>query len=264
MKNSIKILLVLFLLLSIHSSAREIVDMAGKTIVVPDKIERVFGSAPPMTFMVSLYNPELLVGLNFPAFNKNNFGDKRYLGEKFMNLPVIGGWQGSQKGASIENLLKLDTQIIIGWNNDFLLKKVNKSLGKVDVTTIMVDGDNINKMPESFEFLGSLFHMEERGKELSEYAKENIQYIKSITENIPEEKQVTFYYAQGPTGLQSDCSNSFHTTQFKFINAKNIYECSQKDIMGMESINFESILNILSFNLQNFILIFLKVVDGKC
>ena len=70
MKNSIKIFLVLFLLLSIQGSAREIVDMAGKTIVVPDKIERVFGSAPPMTFMVSLYNPELLVGLNFLDYIK--------------------------------------------------------------------------------------------------------------------------------------------------------------------------------------------------
>ncbi len=97
--------------------------MSNNKIVVPDKIERVFGSAPPTTFLISLYNPDLLVGLNFPSFNMNNFGDSYYLGEKFMNLKSLGGWQGSQKGASVEMLLKLKTQIILGWNNDFLLKK---------------------------------------------------------------------------------------------------------------------------------------------
>jgi iron complex transport system substrate-binding protein len=237
-----KIFLIVFFLFSISIEAREIVDMSGKKVVVPNKIERVFGSAPPMTFMVSLFNPDLLVGLNFPAFNKNNFGDEKYNGKNFMNLPVLGGWQGSQKGANIEKLLKQKTQVIIAWNNDFLLEKVNKSLKNINLPTLMVAGDDIHKMPQSFKFLGSLLHMEDRGEELSRYAEENIKYIEEITSKIPKEKQVSFYYAQGPNGLQSDCSNSFHTTQFRFVNAKNIYQCAQKDIMGMESINFESIL----------------------
>lgn len=242
MKSKLLILIFSFFIFSSQLFSRTITDMRGEEVSVPDKVERVFGSAPPTTFLVSLYNPKLLVGLNFPAFNMNNFGDEYYLGKTFMELPVLGGWQGSQKGASIEMLLKQKTQLILGWNNDFLLKKMGKSLKNIDIPLVMVNGDDLEKMPQTFIFLGELFDMQKRGEELASYAKDSLDYISNMTKNISEDNEVTFYYAEGQNGLTSDCTNSFHTTQFRFIHAKNIYECNQKDVMGMESINFESIL----------------------
>lgn len=242
MKSKLLILIFSFFIFSSQLFSRTITDMSGEEVSVPDKVERVFGSAPPTTFLVSLYNPKLLVGLNFPAFNMNNFGDEYYLGKTFMELPVLGGWQGSQKGASIEMLLKQKTQLILGWNNDFLLKKMGKSLKNIDIPLVMVNGDDLEKMPQTFIFLGELFDMQKRGEELASYAKDSLDYISNMTKNISEDNEVTFYYAEGQNGLTSDCTNSFHTTQFRFIHAKNIYECNQKDVMGMESINFESIL----------------------
>ena len=242
MKNR-KLLFILFIFLfTSELFSRTIIDMDNNKIKIPIKIERVFGSAPPTTFLVSLYNPDLLVGLNFPAFNMNNFGDKYYLGDKFMNLNILGGWQGSQKGANIEMLLKKKTQVILAWNNDLLLKKINKSLNNINIPTIMINGDDLEKMPQTFEFLGELFNMPKRGEELATYAKNSLDYISNMTKNIPKNKEITFYYAEGKDGLSSDCTYSFHTTQFRYIHAKNIYECEQKDIMGMESINFETIL----------------------
>ncbi|QDF29732.1 ABC transporter substrate-binding protein [Halarcobacter anaerophilus] len=242
MKNKFLFFILFSFICLTQLSSKTITDMSNNKIVVPDKIERVFGSAPPTTFLISLYKPDLLVGLNFPSFNMNNFGDSYYLGEKFMNLKSLGGWQGSQKGASVEMLLKLKTQIILGWNNDFLLKKMNKSLNNINIPTVMVNGDDLEKMPETFEFLGNLFDMPKRGEELATYAQNSLEYISNMTKNIEKGKEVTFYYAEGQNGLTSDCTYSFHTTQFRYIHAKNIYECQQKDIMGMESINFESIL----------------------
>lgn len=242
MKSKLLILIFSFFIFSSQLFSRTITDMRGEEVSVPDKVERVFGSAPPTTFLVSLYNPKLLVGLNFPAFNMNNFGDEYYLGKTFMELPVLGGWQGSQKGASIEMLLKQKTQLILGWNNDFLLKKMGKSLKNIDIPLVMVNGDDLEKMPQTFIFLGELFDMKKRGEELASYAKDSLDYISNMTKNISEDNEITFYYAEGQNGLTSDCTNSFHTTQFRFIHAKNIYECNQKDVMGMESINFESIL----------------------
>jgi len=242
MKNSL-LIFILFILLSFSQLfSRTIIDMDNNKIKIPNKIERVFGSAPPTTFLISLYNPNLLVGLNFPAFNMNNYGDPYYLGENFMNKEILGGWQGSQKGANIEMLLKKKTQVILAWNNDLLLKKINKSLNNINIPTIMINGDDLEKMPQTFQFLGELFGMKKRGEQLSSYAKESLDYISNMAKKIPKEEEVSFYYAEGTNGLSSDCTHSFHTTQFRYIHAKNIYECQQKDIMGMESINFESIL----------------------
>ena len=61
MKNkSIFIFVVIFLLNLSNLFSKNITDMSGDMITLPDKIERVFGSAPPTTFLVSLYNPKLV------------------------------------------------------------------------------------------------------------------------------------------------------------------------------------------------------------
>ncbi|WP_419769281.1 MAG: ABC transporter substrate-binding protein [Candidatus Marinarcus sp.] len=241
MKTKI-LFILLILLISSSLFSRTITDMSNNQIEVPNNIERIFGSAPPTTFLVALYNPELLVGLNFPAYNQNNLGSEAYLGKHFMSLPVLGGWHGNQKGASIEKLLSVHAQIILSWQNDFLLKKVQTALKKVEIPIVMVEADNLEKSPEMFRFVGELLNKPTRGEALALYAQKALQDIQTMTAKIPEDKRVSFYYAQGQNGLQSDCSNSFHTTQFRFIKAKNIYECTQKSIMGMESINFETIL----------------------
>ncbi|WP_164970249.1 ABC transporter substrate-binding protein [Halarcobacter ebronensis] len=243
MKNSkILIYFLLFCFVNLSLQAKTVIDMSNTKVEIPDKIEKAFGSAPPTTYLISLFNPNILVGHNFPAYNMNNFTSKEYVGEYFMNLPILGGWQGNQKGANIEKLLSLNTQVIFSWQNDFLLKKVEKSLRNINIPILMIDADNLEKMPETFKFLGEGLNDEKRGEELSSYAKDSLLYITSITENIKDKEQKSFYYAEGNEGLQSDCTYSFHTTPFRFVKAKNIYECDQKDTMGMESMNFETIL----------------------
>lgn len=241
MKNKY-LFFILFILFNTTLFSRTIIDMSNNKVEIPDKLEKVFGSAPPTTFLIALYNSELLVGLNFPVNNENNLGSIKYLGEIFMSLPILGGWHGNQKGANIEKLLSIDTQLILAWENDFLVQKVQKSLERMDIPIVMVDADNLARTPETFRFLGELFNKTSRGEELASYAQESLEYIENMTKNIPIDKQVTFYYAQGENGLQSDCTDSFHTTQFRFIKAKNIYECTQKTIVGMESLSFETIL----------------------
>ena len=242
MKNKYLFFILFTLFFSTTLFSKTIIDMSNNKVEIPNKVEKVFGSAPPTTFLIALYNPELLVGLNFPANNENNQGSIEYLGKHFMSLPILGGWHGNQKGANIEKLLSIDTQLILAWENDFLVQKVQKSLEKMNIPIVMVDADNLTRTPETFRFLGELFNKTSRGEELASYAQESLKYIENMTNNIPIDKQVTFYYAQGENGLQSDCTDSFHTTQFRFIKAKNIYECTQKTIVGMESLSFETIL----------------------
>ncbi len=241
MKNKL-LLLFLFIIFNNTLFSKTIVDMSNTKVEVPDKIERIFGSAPPTTFLIALYNPELLVGLNFPASNENNLGSEEYLGKHFMSLPILGGWHGNQKGASIEKLLSVNAQVILAWQNEFLLEQVQNSLKKVEVPIVMVDADNLEKTPQTFRFLGELLNNQKRGEELALYAEQTLSYIEDMTKKIPKNKEATFYYAQGNNGLQSDCQDSFHTTQFRFIKAKNIFECVRKDIVGMENLSFETIL----------------------
>jgi iron complex transport system substrate-binding protein len=58
--------LAFFLILSPLAFAREITDMTGRKVSVPDTITKVFGSAPPITYLIYAIDPNLLAGLNMP------------------------------------------------------------------------------------------------------------------------------------------------------------------------------------------------------
>jgi iron complex transport system substrate-binding protein len=73
------------ILAGVSLSAREITDMSGARVKVPERIDRVFSASPPSTCMVYAIDPSLLVGvtMKIPA------GAKPYLRGGFQNLPVM-------------------------------------------------------------------------------------------------------------------------------------------------------------------------------
>ena len=71
-----------------ESVARTIVDMAGRTVSVPAKILKVYGSSPPATNLLYAVDPERIAGLNFPPSE----GEKKFMNPRLLSLPVVGGW----------------------------------------------------------------------------------------------------------------------------------------------------------------------------
>ena len=108
-------LMVLFLFFA-SLFGREITDMAGRKVIVPDKITRVFGSAPPSTYAVYALDPSLIVGLNFSPLKGFNEASG-LLDKKFVSLPVVGGLQGGVQGVNRESLLSIHPEIILSWQS---------------------------------------------------------------------------------------------------------------------------------------------------
>ena len=234
----LRLLLILFALLSALQS-REITDMAGRTVTLDAPLEKVFGSAPPTGYLVALYRPDILVGLNIPVDSAMNRGSG-VLDPQLAALPILRGWHGTAGGSSAETLLAHGTQAIIAWNNPFLGGMIEKSLQGADIPLIYIDPDDPAKLPETFRFLGSLFAMEARGEALARYAEEVNAKMAALRGRVEAPKRV--YYALGPKGLMSECDNSFHATFIEEAGGVNVNHCRQSSLVGLEAVSFESLL----------------------
>jgi iron complex transport system substrate-binding protein len=90
MKRASLALIAFWLLFSTSALARDVVDMRGRKVTLPDHIEKVFATSPPGTYLVYAIDPQLLVGLNFPLWDT----ERKHTVPRLQTLPVIGGTVG--------------------------------------------------------------------------------------------------------------------------------------------------------------------------
>ena len=86
---------------------RTITDMAGKTVKLPDKINRIYAPSPYASTLLMSLCPEKLCGLFFPIEEHQ----KPYLNPCLLNVPVIG------KITEFEAIKKANPDVILIWGD---------------------------------------------------------------------------------------------------------------------------------------------------
>ncbi|MDD3817113.1 MAG: ABC transporter substrate-binding protein [Thiovulaceae bacterium] len=223
-----KLFFLLFLSLSLHSE------------IVNEKVEKVFGSSPPMNYLLYALNPEKMIGLNFNAKNPNNYADATLLDKKFLTLPVIGSFHGGGVGINLENILKHKPDLILLWEDDLLVSRVQSEIAKTKIPTLTLPFRKITDMPSSIKKAGEAIGEQERGQKLGDYAQKIIEEVANVTQKAP--KKVRYYYAEGIDGLSTECSDSFHVEAHNFAGGENAHKCTQSGVLGLEKITFETLL----------------------
>ena len=231
--------LAFFLILSPLAFAREITDMTGRKVTVPDTITKVFGSAPPITYLIYAIDPDLLAGLNLPLAKI----DQTYLNPVVHQLPVLGGWHGQGRSPNIEMLLNVKPDITLLWANGFFdLEKHIEALNKVNMPTVSIKIDRLSDHLETLPFLGELLQRQERTRQLAAYIHDSLTSVQNALANLPENERLTVYYAQGVEGLNTDCDQSFHAEVINLAGGRNVYQCAQTDLFGMVATSMEQVM----------------------
>ena len=73
------------------AEARTVVDSAGRTVEVPDRVDRVFASGPPASIVIYALKPDALLG--WPRALRGY--EKPYIAPAFRELPRPGGSPGA-------------------------------------------------------------------------------------------------------------------------------------------------------------------------
>ena len=192
---------------------REITDMAGRTVVVPDEIETVFSSSTVTAIFMYTLAPNKLLGWNYEL----NELEKSIILEEYHDLPNFG------MGDSInyEAVIAADPTIAVnvGTINDKMISdcdKLSKSLG---VPVVAVDGD-LSASAEAYRFMGELLGEEEQAEKLASYAEKTFADIEKM--EVPEDKKVRIYYGNGEDSLETAPAGSAHGQIIDMVNAVNV------------------------------------------
>ena len=192
---------------------REITDMAGRTVVVPDEIETVFSSSTVTAIFMYTLAPDKLLGWNYEL----NELEKSIILEEYHDLPNFG------MGDSInyEAVIAADPTIAVnvGTINDKMISdcdKLSKSLG---VPVVAVDGD-LSASAEAYRFMGELPGEEEQAEKLASYAEKTFADIEKM--EVPEDKKVRIYYGNGEDSLETAPAGSAHGQIIDMVNAVNV------------------------------------------
>ncbi|MDD2853012.1 MAG: ABC transporter substrate-binding protein [Desulfuromonadaceae bacterium] len=223
------------------AESRQITDMAGRTVTLPDTIRRVFTASPPATYMLYAVDPALLVGVNY-TFREE---EKRFLRPEIARIPVIGGFFGQGKSINMEVLLQHKPDVVVIWStlgqkaDELFVEKLNKA----GIPTVFVNLDRLENYPDAFLFLGNLLDRKERARKLADYARETFKSVSKAVAAIPEKERLKIYYAEGPDGLATERETSWHAELIPLAGGRNVHKGEQQfESGGMEKISMEQVM----------------------
>ena len=95
------------------AAGRQITDSAGRSVNVPDRIERVMAAGPPASVLLYVLCPEKLVGW----VRKPREAELGYLAKKVHDLPEIGRLTGRGDTANLEAVVNAKPDVIIDFGS---------------------------------------------------------------------------------------------------------------------------------------------------
>lgn len=235
------LMLILLLVASAQTShAREIVDMLGRHVTVPDTMRTIYGTSPPATNLIYAVDPGLLAGLNFPLRE----AEKRFMDQRLQALPVAGGWFGQGHTPNMESLLAIKPDIVLVSmhklsHNRAMIETTLKPLG---APLVFVTMDSLDEYPEVFRFMGELLNRRERTEALARYARETLDRMKTLRDAIPEDQRISVYYAEQGDGLTSECADSIHAELIPLCGGVNVLKCATGTTYGMNMLGMEQVM----------------------
>jgi len=219
--------------------AKEIKDMVGRDVVIPDTPKKVYAPSPYGSYALYAMDPSLLVGWIF-NIDSNYY---EYLDKRMQTLPVVGRVFGAGESANLEVLMSKHPDLIVMWShtNEFSQKEEQR-LKLLNVPFVYAKDQTILDYVDIFKFLGKALNKEERGNTLSAYAKKTFDDAKTVVAKVPQSKRPTVYYAEGTDGLSTECDDSIHVQLLKIAGDVDIHKCHTASHMGLEKLSMERIL----------------------
>ncbi len=201
-------------LLAPPALARQITDMAGRTIEVPDQVHRIYAMSHSLA-LVTVMAPDLLIGLPFP-FRRNPAAEP-YLPARYRDLPALDG--------NLEQLKSLAPDLALGWTTPSFVRDRVPQFERIGLPVVLVQVDRLRDYPASFRFLGRLLGREQRGEALAAHIEAMEARLTAVTAALPKEGRPRVYYAESIDGLTSQCDSSSRSDVIEMAGGINALHC---------------------------------------
>jgi iron complex transport system substrate-binding protein len=202
-----------------HARAAAIADDAGRSIAIPDKVERIFAAGPPASILLFTLAPELLLGWT----RSHRPEECAFLGAGACDKPEVGRLTGRGNTTNLEVLLKFKPDLIldVGTINDTYISLANRVQEQTGIPYALLDG-RFDAIVPSYRKLGELTHRQSAAEVYARYAEDTIAKIKGRIDKIPESQRPRVYYGRGPRGLTTGLGGSINVETIEFLGAHNV------------------------------------------
>ncbi len=219
----------IYILLSASLLAREITDMAGRKVVIPDHITKVIPyDNKTNVLLYPIAQEKMMVKARAKVSP-----DLKYISKDYLRLPEADT-------RNIEEVIKLSPDfIVIGAfvNNKEGLKNYIHFSERIGIPIVFVDIELMN-LDNSYKFLGELFQCEER-------AARHVKYIRDVYDIL--EKSVTkqnaskVYLANMNDGLRTAPAKSSHAQLFDILQLQNVSKV-KLNTDGFANVSIEQVM----------------------
>ncbi|MFH0921195.1 MAG: ABC transporter substrate-binding protein [Fibrobacterota bacterium] len=228
-----------FLLTHGMSEARDIVDMAGRKVHLPDTIRTVYPTSPMGDIILYTLAPDMAAGTSWNLCKE----ERAYLNDVYNKKPVLGGWYGKNTTGNPEVILKAHPDIIlsIGYMDQSDAAFADRIQQQIGIPVVIADA-RLLKMDTAYRFLGSIIGIAARADSLAVYCRRTLDEVTAAVSKIPMGKRIRTYYAEGLKGLETDPSGSMHAEVLDFVGSVNVADIPMAQLYGRATVTFEQIL----------------------
>ena len=158
-------LLILLLLWSGLASAAEVTDATGRTVQIPDRVQRVLPAGPPAAVLLEALAPNLMLGWPSPVPGNA----RALLAPAAAQLPQVPRLTGRADVTAAIKALKPDLLVDYGTVSPRYADLARTTQQDTGVPTILLDGSLAN-IPHVLRSLGHVLHRDGRAETLATFA----------------------------------------------------------------------------------------------
>lgn len=210
--------------LAAPAMARDIIDMSGRTVAVPDTIHKIYAMTHAFA-LITAVAPDLVAGFASPrAPNPKTIG---FLPPVMRSLPDLGGGGN----VNVEKLKAIGVDVALGWASTGEAYPAAQ-LERGEIPVVDIDVDRLADYPATLRFLGSLTGRQARGEALAHDLETIIGRLKDKLGDLPPAEKPRVYYAESADGLTSQCGNADRAEVITYAGGSNVLSCDNLSTMG--------------------------------
>jgi iron complex transport system substrate-binding protein len=215
-------------------AAGSIQDAAGRSVVVPDRVTRVFPAGPPAAILLYTLAPDLLLG--WPRANRAE--ECAFLLPDICARPEVGRLTGRGNSANLESVLALKPDLIldVGSTSATYVSLATRVQEQTGIPYALLDG-LFDATAATYRLLGKLTQRD--AEPYATYAEDTLLTIQTRVNRIPESERPRVYYARGPKGLETGLGGSINVETIEFLGARNV---AGETKGGLATVSFEQVL----------------------
>jgi iron complex transport system substrate-binding protein len=215
------IVITSIILSSICAKAAEVADATGRTIKIPDKVERIMAAGPPASTVLYVLAPEKMIGwVLAPRPNEREF-----LTPATRDLPELGRLTGRGDTANVEGVIKAKPDLVFDFGSvsPTYVSLAERVQEQTAIPYLLING-RLDNTAASVRLLGKILGVPERAEAIARYVEDTEKLIDTRLKDVPAAARKRVYLARQPNGLETGLQGSINTEIIERAGGINVAE----------------------------------------